>query len=301
MKVIKIILALSITLILTFFGLPNPRKNFEALYPKQDNISDNFNKFREIPLQSLQVNQEIWNYLSVGQGKECILFLHGMGGAYDIWWQQIVALKDSFRIIAPTYPAVNTMSGLAEGILAILAKENQSRVHVIGSSLGGDLAQYLCAYHPEIVKSAVFGNTFVPDSEFKAVAEPMFASLKWAPGWLSMYVFRKGIRETHYPASGNSDFLLAYLLEQGYGAMSASQFSNRAWCVLDIYDKRLSIDIPLLIIESDNDPLVPLPFREKLKDTYPGAAVYTFSGAGHFPYLSHPDLYTQIIKEHLRR
>ena len=83
--------------------------------------------------------------------------------------------------------------------------------------------------------------------------------------------------------------------------MELAQFKNRALCVLDIYDKRLTKDIPLLIIESDNDPLVPETFRAQVKTTYPGAAVYTFSGAGHFPYLSHPDAYTRVLIEHLNR
>lgn len=301
MKIIRLMLLFLLLALLLFFYFPNPKRGFRQLYPKQDAPLQAFEKFRSNPLKSIQQGDYNWLYLATGQGQEAILFLHGMGGAYDIWWQQINAFKDSFRIIAPTYPTVETMKDLAAGIQAILASEELNEVHVIGSSLGGDLAQYIAAYHPELVKSAVFGNTFVAEPGFKALAEPMFAPLKWAPEWLSMYIFRKGVRETHYPASQNSVFLKAYLLEQGYGAMSGQQFASRALCVLDIYPKRLSKDIPVLIIEADNDPLVPENFRAKVRETYPGADIHTFSQTGHFPYLSHPDAYNEVIREHLRR
>ena len=301
MKIVyPIVLALLVLVLFAVF-YPGSVKSFVQLYPQADALQQDFERFRTKSLQQVPIDGHTWNYLATGSGKETLLFLHGMGGAYDIWWQQIEALQDSYRILAPTYPAVSTMQALAEGIIAILDQEKITEVHLIGSSLGGDLAQYLAAYYPERVKSAVFGNTFVADRAFRDMATPMFAPLRWAPEWLIRYQFRKGVHAQHFPASGDSDFLRAYLLEQGYGAMELAQFKNRALCVLDIYDKRLTKDIPLLIIESDNDPLVPETFRAQVKTTYPGAAVYTFSGAGHFPYLSHPDAYTRVLIEHLNR
>lgn len=301
MKIVYPIVIALLVLVLFAVFYPGPVKSFVQLYPQTDALQQDFERFRTKSLQQVPIDGHTWNYLATGSGEETLLFLHGMGGAYDIWWQQIEALQDSYRILAPTYPAVSTMQALAEGIIAILDQEKITEVHLIGSSLGGDIAQYLAAYYPERVKSAVFGNTFVADRAFRDMAAPMFAPLRWAPEWLIRYQFRKGVHSQHYPASGNSDFLRAYLLEQGYGAMEITQFKNRALCVLDIYDKRLTKDIPLLIIESDNDPLVPETFSAQVKTTYPGAAVYTFSGAGHFPYLSHPDTYTRVLIEHLNR
>jgi pimeloyl-ACP methyl ester carboxylesterase len=56
------------------------------------------------------------------------------------------------------------------------------------------------------------------------------------------------------------------------------------------------LGIPALIIEADNDPLVEKALREQLKQTYPTAQVITLDN-GHFPYLSMPDAYTQILSE----
>jgi pimeloyl-ACP methyl ester carboxylesterase len=98
-----------------------------------------------------QTDGKTWAYLSVGVGSETILLLHGMAGAYDIWWQVIEALRDRFKIISVTYPPVDSIEGLRRGILAILEKEAVSTCHVVGSSLGGDVTQYLVHKNPEII------------------------------------------------------------------------------------------------------------------------------------------------------
>jgi len=52
--------------------------------------------------------------------------------------------------------------------------------------------------------------------------------------------------------------------------------------------------VPLLILEASNDPLVEESLREQLKGTYPQAEVVTVDN-GHFPYISDPQGYTEII------
>ena len=78
-----------------------------------------------------------WEYLSIGEGKEHLFFLHGMGGSYDIWWQQIEMLKNEFHIISLTLPEVYSLEDAVEGILKILEKEGVEKITIIGSSMGG--------------------------------------------------------------------------------------------------------------------------------------------------------------------
>ncbi len=178
MKIFRVLLFLPVLILFLAFFYRGPIKTFDQLYPYSDALKAAFEEFRALPLQQIEHGGYDWPYLALGKGNETVLFLHGMGGSYDIWWQQITALKDSFRIIAPTYPPVSTMEALAAGIIAILDREGLEEVHLVGSSLGGDLAQYLAAYYPERVKSALFGNTFVADTDFKAAVTPMFAPLR---------------------------------------------------------------------------------------------------------------------------
>ena len=53
--------------------------------------------------------------------------------------------------------------------------------------------------------------------------------------------------------------------------------------------------IEVMIIDSDNDPLVEAKLRELLRDTYPSAVVHTFHGTGHFTYLSEPAQCAEVL------
>jgi len=241
------------------------------------------------------VNGATWEYLATGSGSQTILFLHGLTGAYDIWWQQIAALQNEFRIISVTYPAVNTLAELESGVLAILDHEGVAAFHVVGSSLGGYLAQYLVAHHPRRIQRAVFSNTFSPPTNHYRNKYGLPANLiPFAPQWLVMSVLKGSFRLSMYPASGKDKFLLAFLNEMASGRMSKEQVYGRYRCVVAQFALPAATPVPAMIVQASNDPLVPSKLRAKLRAAYPTAQVVTVNN-GHFPYLVTPEDYTQTL------
>jgi pimeloyl-ACP methyl ester carboxylesterase len=240
----------------------------------------------------------MWRYVSFGSGDEVLVFLHGMGGAYDIWWQQLEVLADRFRVVSFTYPAVPTLAGLRRGIMAILDAEEVGRFSAIGSSLGGYLAQYLVTTDGGRIDRAVFGNTFPPNDLIEARNGGTAAIGRLFPERVVMYGFRRNLATSVVPSAGGSPLVRAYLFEQSYGQMSKAQFLARYRCVIDPFDPA-EPSMPHLIIESDNDPLVPRELREMLRRTYPSAEVHTFHHTGHFTYLNAPHDYTGVLARFL--
>jgi pimeloyl-ACP methyl ester carboxylesterase len=112
--------------------------------------------------------------------------------------------------------------------------------------------------------------------------------LPFLPEWLVIDVLRGSFASSVYPASGNDELTLAFLNEIGYGRMRKAQVVGRFHGVVEKFDAPdlSTLNIPVLIIEADNDPLVELTLREQLKELYPSAEVHTFSNVGHFPYLN---------------
>jgi pimeloyl-ACP methyl ester carboxylesterase len=237
-----------------------------------------------------------WEYLVKGDRQETILFLHGMTGSYDIWWQQIEALQSDYRVIAVTYPAVNTLAEMEKGVLAILDREGVEKFNVVGTSLGGYFAQYLAAKHPDRVQKAVFANTFPPNDLIKEKNGTIGGLIPYLPEWLVMNVLRGSFASSIYPASGNDELTLAFLNELSYGRVRKAQVAGRYLCVVEKFEPPVNTTVPVLIIEADNDPLVELALREQLKSAYPAAKVVTVNN-GHFPYISTPDFYTQQLRE----
>ena len=88
------------------------------------------------------------------------------------------------------------------------------------------------------------------------------------------------------------------MMEQLGERMSKAQEVGRFRCVVEPFEAAdvNALGIPVLIIESDNDPLVEPLLRDELKETYPGVPVVTLHDVGHFPYLNEAQTYTEILQ-----
>jgi maspardin len=101
------------------------------------------------------------------------------------------------------------------------------------------------------------------------------------------------------PASGNDALTCAFLTEMTCGRMSKAEFLTRYRCIIQKFPLE-AVRCPVLIVESENDPLVKQSLRDRLKSTYPQAQVHSFADAGHFPYLNRPEAFTQLLRDFLR-
>ncbi len=288
-------------MVLVFSGIylyPGQQFSFDELYAQVDPETVKFLKdFRQShPTKLIEVNGVEWTYLSLGDGPDAILFLHGMTGAYDIWWQQMEALQDDYQVISVTYPAVDNLEEMERAVMEILTTEGIDHFYVVGSSLGGYFAQYLVTRYPNKILGAVFANTFPPNDIIAENNKTIGAILPYLPEWLVMNVLSGSMRESVYPASDYSELVLAFGLEQTHGRMNKAQTVGRFHCVVEPFTSpnMASLEIPVMIIEANNDPLVEFELREELKKTYPTAKVITLNN-GHFPYLSMPVEYTKIL------
>ena len=295
-----IIPAILLVVILSVYLYPGPQASFDELYANVDaETVKSLTDFRGAhPVRTLDLRGVKWEYLSLGDAPETILFLHGMTGAYDIWWQQMAVLQDTYRVVSVTYPAAESLEEMEQAVMAILEAEGVEHFYVVGSSLGGYFAQYLVTRHPNEILGAVFANTFPPNEIIAENNKTIGAFLPYLPEWLVMNVLSGSIRESVYPASDYSELVLAFGLEQTYGRMSKAQVVGRFRCVVESFEAPdlTALSIPVLIIEADNDPLVEETLREQLRETYPTAKVVTL-GNGHFPYLSMPDQYLMYLKD----
>jgi len=289
-----------VIIVLIVYLYPVPKISFQALADKvnSDTVSS-LMAFRDAHVpQTLDVNGMPWEYIAYGGGDETIIFLHGMTGAADIWWLQMEAFKDDYRVISLTYPPVDTLAEMSQGVRAILAQEGVDQTNIVGSSLGGYLTQYLVAHYPEKIKRAVFANTFPPNDLIAEKNATIGKLLPFLPEWAIMSVLRGSFEGDVYTASGNSELVLAYMLEQSYGRMKKAQVVGRFHCVVDPFDPPdiEALHIPVMILEADNDPLVEAVLRAQLKAAYPSAQVHTLHDVGHFSYLNNAGEYTELLR-----
>jgi maspardin len=298
-KIKWIVLVIVLLVLVVIYIIPGQKQSFADL---SSSVPENqrllYQGFtNQFKAHRMLINGAGWEYIVAGPDAETILFLHGMAGAYDIWWQQIIALRQDFRIISVTYPPVDNLEELSQGVLQIMDSQNVQRANIVGTSLGGYLAQYLVAAHPERITRVVFSNTCPPNNLIRENYAVVGVALPFLPEWAIMQTLRSSMEDIVFPAAGGDEFTRAYLLSIVSGRMTKAQVVARYQVVIEPFTPVDPLDqgIAVMIIESDNDPLISEELREQLKETYPLSFKHTFENAGHFPYLNYPEDYTNLL------
>ncbi len=99
-----------------------------------------------------------WGYVAAGDKGPALLLIPGTLGRGDVFWQQIEALKDRARVVAVTYPKSGGVAEWADDLAALCRHLGLERVTVLGSSLGGYVAQYFAATHPALTERLIRGE-----------------------------------------------------------------------------------------------------------------------------------------------
>lgn len=292
----KVIFFVTLALVASYF-IPVKRYTFQEIYQKKDALSFDLENFRKEEVKTLSIDNQIFKYHLSGKGDTVLLFLHGMGGSYDIWWQQIEYFRKKHRTLSFTYPPVKSLEELGQGIDNILQKEDIKKVIIVGSSLGGYLAQYYTIKNPEKVIKVSLGNTFAPNQENKTKNQKLVKIMQYLPEWLVIKIIRNKYNKEVIPTANSSLVVKAFLNELLGSEVTKKVLTQRYYCVVDSFSSKISPEIPIQIIESSNDPLVSKKLREALIAQYPHTKKVNLGNIGHFGYLNEPGKYNAAIEE----
>src|SRR3984957_9007547 len=154
-------------------------------------------------LRHVQVNGVRTRVLQAGSGPELVL-LHGTGGHLEAYSRDIAGLAEDFRVTA--YDMVGhgwsdlpdrhyTIDVLSDHLIGLMDELGIDRPHLSGESLGGWVAAWTAAHHPNRVGRLVLntpGNiankpevmAAVRDSSLKAVREASPETVRARVEWL---------------------------------------------------------------------------------------------------------------------
>jgi pimeloyl-ACP methyl ester carboxylesterase len=261
------------------------------------NIEDFKSKW---PQRTMRAGGNDWGVIDTGGDGPVMVFLPGTLGTADIFWNQIADLSTTHRVVSLTYPALPDVVGLADGVAAVLKSLGVEKASILGSSLGGYMAQVFAARHGEMVETLFIANGLSDPDPFKATQPAPWLITLFPVGFL-----RKKMGErisTWSVARPELGPLVALLLEQLHHSIKGPALKARVLATLRGKEVP-KVGIPderIVIIESDDDPLIPATVRTDVKRRYPGAAVHTFEAGGHFPYVIEAERYTAILRQHLK-
>lgn len=237
---------------------------------------------------------------SRGQGSP-LLLLHGWGMHSGIWDSLADQLAVNHRITltdlpghghSPLSPENYDLDGLTAMVAPLLADDTT----LLGWSLGGMVAMELARRCPQQVKRLILvGGTpqFCADDSWPT-AMPATTLAEFARGLQAdpdKTLRRFLTLQVH--SSRNAPQVLRKL--QGQLARRQAAHPTALENGLNILSRNnlrphlQQIHCPVLLLHGDQDQLVPLAAAATLCRLLPHARLISFAGAGHAPFLSHPD------------
>lgn len=249
-----------------------------------------------------------WEYVVAGdKTNPPLLLLVGGLRVADAAHENIPMLADEFYVITPSYPPVQTMVDLVDGFVAILQAEGIHKVHVLGGSFGGMLAQVFIRRHPALVDKLILSTTTLPNVAYaQRYLSAMEAMLPMAEAD-AMEAAKAWMFETIAPHEDKERFTRAFLDELYSQRQTKADLISIQRCLVDFHthhtfspDDLAGWGGQIYVLESDNDATFDEVVRAKVRELYPNAISYVFHGAGHSPATTQRELYFQVVKGYLQ-
>jgi pimeloyl-ACP methyl ester carboxylesterase len=255
--------------------------------PASDPLPTGFAAFvRRHPARRVDVDGEAWSVIDTGGAGQAVLVVPGGAGQAEAEFQAIAALEDTFRIVCPTYPLVESMDELVDGLVRLLDELHIDRVHVWGNSFGGMVAQVLVRRAPQRVPTLSLGRTTAPDPRAARRSRVQRRVTETLPSGLvrrlSRLAFARRLRDldpaerTFWEGFLESEFL-PYAKDRMVAlAALAADFTARALSADDLQDWQGRV----LLLGAPDDRLYG-PQLAKLEQLYPTAQRVDLEGGGH--------------------
>lgn len=226
-----------------------------------------------------------------GYGSEPLILLHGFMMKGEMFYPLVEHLGLDFRLLIPDLRGFGksrdlkspyTMENMSFDVIKLLDLYSYEKVHLLGYSMGGLVAQDLISKFPQRFKSLTLCCTF----SYKAETTQEKIELKMVP-----FILRK------VGATGITRFLSNQMVEtmgkldsktlNWYKSMlSDNDDSIMNECVKNIfkadYRKQLpKIETPTLIVGGGSDLVAPIHHSHYLAGNIPGARLKIYTDAGH--------------------
>jgi len=255
-----------------------------------------------------------WHYEMEGKGEK-LLFLHGWGVDKRIWRQQEKFFSQFYQVMTVDLPGHGQSSWqkvsleiMAKDLHSILEQLGFNRFTVIGSSVGGLMALKLY----EVDSRGILRMIFVGSM-------PKFSKSPDYPHGLDVEKIRKfgGQLVNDYPSIVNIFFRSLFTREerqsrrykwlQKFRQTTEVPMKQALIDYLDILEEEdlrdvlRQIKIPLQFINGRDDEICNAETVKFIQTIKPEGQFDFFENCGHFPFLSKPHEFNQLVEDFLKK
>lgn len=241
-----------------------------------------------------------------GEGP-ALLLIHGLGYGRWGWAPVLEPLASRFRVIVfdnrgmgesdkPAGPY--TAAELADDAAAVLDAAGQREAHVVGTSLGGMVAQELALVHPKRVANLVLACTTPGGERAFPYPEPTQRLFAEAASLDPALALRRFVENALAPGAPrelvNRIFELRLSNPPDPVGWQAQAGAAQAF---DANGRLAAIASPTLVVHGTEDQVVDVRNAQLLAEAIPNARVELVPGAGHLLFWEQPERFVELVTE----
>lgn len=239
-----------------------------------------------------------FRYIESGTEGEVLMLLHGLFGALSNFEGIIKRFSGQYNVVVPMLPIYEmpifqvSVMGLVDFLTRFVDYKKYERVHLLGNSLGGHIAQLYALAHPEKVGSMTLtGSSGLFESAF-GTAFPKRGDYEY---------IKKKTAETFFDPNVASKELVDEVFSIVNDRNKAIRVVATAKSAVrhNLGDKLQNIKAPTLLIWGKQDNVTPPFVGEKFHELIPNSQLYFLENCGHAPMMEKPEEFNAILERFL--
>jgi pimeloyl-ACP methyl ester carboxylesterase len=272
-------------------------------------------------LSQIDIDGTPVNYVDVGEGEdglEPIVFVHGLGGQWQNFLENIPRAALERRVIALDLPGFGctpeprdkiTIPGYARCVDALCERLSLGRVDIVGNSMGGYIAAEVAIQFPEridqliLVSAAGITSSDIARRPILTVGRIATAMVSYGAARHREIASRPKSRHmalalvARYPSLLRAD--LAY--EGFFKGAGKPGFDDalRACLEYDFRDRLPEIRQPTLIVWGEKDSIIPVKDAHEFERLISDSRKVVMRDTGHIPMAERPGTFNDVMMEFL--
>ena len=237
-----------------------------------------------------------------------LLLIHGLGYARWGWEPVLPGLAERFDAIlfdnrgigeSDAPPGPYTAAELADDAVQVLDEAGVERAHVVGTSLGGMIAQELALARPERVDRLVLACTTPGGPKAHPMPQRTVALMAEAATLEPAVALRRFVENALAPETVTRrpelvDRIMAHRLATAQSPIAWTA-QAAAGAAFDAYDRLGGLGAPTLVAHGGEDVVVDPRNGELLVDLLPDARLDPFPGTGHLFFWEQPERFVSSV------
>lgn len=260
------------------------------------------------------------SYVEIGEGP-AVLFVHGLGGSWRNWLENIPAFARNHRVVAldlpgfglsPMPPNPLTMKAYGELVVNFADRLGLDRkTALVGHSMGGFIATEAVIDSPERFSSltlvAAAGITFAtyPQTRKELTRTAIRVMLPIVTNGLERNLGRKRIRTASFSGVIAHPGMMSreILWELGTYAVKSPGLLQAAYALAgyDTRDRLPEIKLPTMVIWGEQDRLVPVGAAYSYRKRIPGSELHLIDDTGHMVQMERPQHFNRLVADFISR